>query len=81
MQGTPRQIAWAEQIRAEKLAELEAMKAEALKQMPEHRELIEQQITDYIRRLNQLTAAQWIDHRGYSVADIVEVVLPRLRIK
>lgn len=81
MQGTPKQIAWAEQIKAEKLAELETMKAEALAGMPEHRELIEEQMADYARRLDQLTAAQWIDHRGYSVADIIETVLPRLGIR
>lgn len=79
MQGTPKQVAW--EIRAEKLAELETMKAEALAQMPEHRDLIEQQMADYRRRLDQMTAAQWIDHRGYSVADIIEVVLPRLGIR
>ena len=81
MQGTPKQIAWAEQIKAEKLAELETLKSEALAQMPEHKEMIEQQMADYRRRLDQMTAAQWIDHRGYSVADIIEVVLPRLGIR
>ena len=65
MQGTPKQIAWAEQIKAEKLAELEAMKAKALAQMPEHRDLIEQQMADYRRRLDQMTAAEWIDSWGY----------------
>ena len=81
LKGTEKQVRWAEEIREQKLAELEALKAEALEAMPEETALIEEQMASYRARLLKIEhASEWIDDRGYSVEDIIEVVLPRLGI-
>ena len=81
LKGTEKQVRWAEEIREQKLAELEALKAEALEAMPEETALIEEQMASYRARLLKIEhASEWIDDRGYSVEDIIEVALPRLGI-
>jgi hypothetical protein len=81
LRGTEKQVKWAEEIRREKLAELEALKAEALEAMPGEAALIEEQMAGYQARLIKIDhASHWIDCRGYGVEDIIEVVLPRLGI-
>ena len=81
LKGTEKQVRWAEEIREQKLAELEALKTEALEAMPEETALIEEQMASYRARLMEIEhASHWIDCRGYSIEDIIEVVLPRLGI-
>jgi hypothetical protein len=81
LKGTEKQVRWAEEIREQKLAELDALMDEALKAMPEEKTLIEEQMASYRARLLKIEyASEWIDDRGYSVEDIIEVALPRLGI-
>ncbi len=81
LEGSEKQIAWATDIRLQKLAELEQLMEKALAEMPEHKELIEAQGREYKARLLKITyAGHWIDARGYKVEDIITSVCRRLGV-
>ena len=81
LEGSEKQIAWATDIRLQKLAELEQMMEEALAEMPGEKELIEAQGREYKAKLLKITrAATWIDARGYKVEDIITSVCRRLGV-
>jgi hypothetical protein len=81
LEGSEKQIAWATDIRLQKLAELEQMMEEALAEMPEQKELIEAQGREYKARLLKITyAGHWIDARRYNVEDIITSVCRRLGV-
>ena len=81
LEGSEKQIAWATDIRLQKLAELEQMMEEALAEMPEQKELIEAQGREYKARLLKITyAGHWIDARRYNVEYIITSVCRRLGI-
>ena len=75
LEGSEKQIAWATDIRLQKLAELEQMMEEAIAEMPEKKELIEAQGQEYKARLLKITrASTWIDVRKSSVEHIISKV-------
>ena len=81
LEGSEKQIAWATDIRLQKLAELEQLMEEALAEMPGEKELIEAQGREYKARLLKITyAGHWIDARGYKVEDIITSVCRRLGV-
>ena len=81
LEGSEKQIAWATDIRLQKLAELEQMMEEALAEMPEEKELIEAQGREHKARLLKITyAGHWIDARRYNVEDIITSVCRRLGV-
>jgi hypothetical protein len=81
LEGSEKQIAWATDIRLQKLAELEQLMEKALAEMPEQKELIEAQGREHKARLLKITyAGHWIDARGYKVEDIITSVCRRLGV-
>jgi hypothetical protein len=81
LEGSEKQIAWATDIRLQKLAELEQMVEEALAEMPGEKDLIEAQGQEYKAKLLQITrAATWIDVRKSSVDHIISTVCRSLGI-
>ena len=81
LEGSGKQIAWATDIRLQKLAELEQMMEEAIAEMPGEKELIEAQGQEYKAKLLQITkAATWIDARKSSVDHIISTVCRSLGI-
>ena len=81
LKGSEKQIAWATDIRLQKLAELEQLMEDALAEMPEQKEHIEAQGREYKTKLLKITyAGHWIDARGYKVEDIITSVCMRLGI-
>jgi hypothetical protein len=81
LEGSEKQIAWATEIRLEKLAELELMIEEALAEMPEEKDLIETQGQKYKAKLLQITkAATWIDVRKSSARQILSTICRRLNV-
>ena len=75
LEGSEKQIAWATDIRLQKLAELEQMMEEAIAEMPGEKERIEAQGREYKARLLKITrAATWIDVRKSSVEHIISKV-------
>lgn len=81
LKGTEKQIKWAEEIRAKKLVELDELMQEALEEMPDKKDMIEEQAADYRARMMKIEyASQWIDIRNYDVYDIISVVFMRLGV-
>ena len=81
LKGTEKQIKWAEEIRAKKLVELDELMQEALEEMPDKKDLIEEQARDYKARMMKIEyASQWIDIRNYCVEDIITAVFIRLGV-
>lgn len=78
--GSPKQIAWAETIRAEKMAEMRQL----LDLINEHPVPVEARILAAIHSLHEELQAQsasrwWIDNRGESVKDMVRARLDLLK--
>ena len=81
LKGSEKQIAWATDIRLQKLAELEQLMEEALAEMPGEKEFIGEEYKKARARLLKITyAGHWIDAREYKVEDIITSVCTRLGI-
>ena len=81
LKGSEKQIAWATEIRLQKLAELEQLMEEALVEMPGEEEFIKAKREEYKTRLLKIThAGHWIAAREYKVEDIITSVCTRLGI-
>ena len=86
LQGSPKQIAWAMSIRAEKLEALNRYMRESIQELEDSCDWPESQITEYRKIMSGLiqdaeavtSAKAWIDWRGDS-ADTIFVDLRRIR--
>lgn len=72
LQGSDKQIAWAETIRAQFIPGLQAKRAEIqAKATPENAATVEQACSIINGIINQASAAWWIDRRDHANADIL----------
>lgn len=70
LEGTPKQIAWAERIREQFVRDFATLYERALRYAPE--ELRQALLRVRQELANQVKASWWIDHRGERTRDLVE---------